>query len=361
MFEARFFDGKSAAERRVGIRFSETAVAIDGEGVNAEWPFARVDAERRHGGHALRYRDDADARLVLPDTFEIRMALKRAGLSPGARQTRDMMRVGMVLAAVTLFFVGVIFVAMPLAAEPLAKRTPLRLEQQFGDNLQRQIQVWMKPCESTSTADAALAPLAQRLADEADLPFAIELSFVKTPMPNAFTLPGGRVLVTSGLLETLDNPDELAAVLAHEYGHVHARDSMAALYRNMGLGVFLEAVTGGSGLAQQLVLLGGQLAELRFTRTQEEQADAFALQLMADAGYNPEALARAFEAIDARAAELRESDADLDIPDWMLSHPNIDARIATARAAARPARSETLPADAWLAVRAACAATPTPN
>ncbi|HYD73581.1 MAG TPA: M48 family metalloprotease, partial [Candidatus Binatia bacterium] len=139
-------------------------------------------------------------------------------------------------------------------------------------------------------------------------------------------------------------------------GHVHARDSMVGLYRNMGLGIFLEAVTGGSGVAQQLVLLGGQLAELRFTRAQEERADAFALRLMADAGYNPEALARAFEAIEARAEEMRESDIDLDVPDWMLTHPNIDARIAAARAAATPARGEALTPDEWNSIRGACAA-----
>lgn len=356
MFEARFFDGKSAAERRVNVRVGDAAVSIEGDGVSAEWPIAEIEVERRHGGHGLKWRKDPDARLVLPDTFEVRMELRRAGLSGTARQTRDMLKVAGALVAITLLFVGFIFVGMPLAAEPLAQRTPVRLEEQFGDNLERQIAIWMKPCESTATADAALAPLAQRLAEHANLPFEIKLSFVRTPMPNAFTLPGGRVLVTSGLLETLDSPDELAAVLAHEYGHVQARDSMTGLYRNMGLGIFLEAVTGGSGIAQQLVLLGGQLAELRFTRTQEERADAFALQLMADAGYNPEALARAFEAIDERAGELRESDIELDTPEWMLSHPDIRARIAAARAAAVPARGEALPADAWASVRAACAA-----
>lgn len=281
------------------------------------------------------------------------MDLKRLGLANGARQTARILTVGAIVGAITLAFIAIIFVVMPLAAEPLAQRTPPHVEERFGDNLERQVALWMKPCGDTTDASAALAPLAERLQSEANLPFNVELSFVRTPMPNAFTLPGGRVLVTSGLVETLENPDELAAVLAHEFGHVHARDSMVGLYRNMGLGIFLEAVTGGSGLAQQLVLLGGQLAELRFTREQEQRADAFALRLMADAGYNPEALARAFEAIDERAGELR--DEDVDLPDWMLSHPNIDARIATARAAAAPARGEALTASEWASIRAACA------
>lgn len=356
MFEGRFFDGKVAAERAVRVCASNSAIVIEGDGVNAEWPFAKVEVEQRHNGHRLTCTEDPDARLVLPDSFEVRMELKRLGLTGGRRQARNFMKLGLVLATVTLLLVGIIFVAMPLAAEPLAQRTPPDVEEQFGQNLERQIQVWMKPCARTEDADAAIAPLAERLAGAGNLPFEVRLTFVETPMPNAFTLPGGRVLVTSGLVETLDSPDELAAVLAHEFGHVAARDSMIGLYRNMGLGIFLEAVTGGSGIAQQIVLLGGQMAELRFTRSQEERADAFALQLMARAGYNPEALARAFEAIDARAGELREEDVDLDLPDWMLSHPNIDARIAAARAAAVPARAETLAPDAWASIRSACKA-----
>jgi beta-barrel assembly-enhancing protease len=356
MYEGRFFDGKTAAERRVQVRFSDTAVHIEGDDIALEWPKGQVDVDHRHGGHQLTSSADIDARLVLPDTFDIRMELKRHGLSASKRQARRTLKIAGALLVATLVFLGLIFVAMPLAAEPLAQRTSPELEEQFGANLERQIQFWMQPCDNTATADAAIAPLAERLAATGDLPFEVKLSFVDTPMPNAFTLPGGRVLVTRGLVETLDNPDELAAVLAHEYGHVHARDSMVGLYRNMGLGIFLEAVTGGSGVAQQLVLLGGQLAELRFTRAQEERADAFALRLMADAGYNPEALARAFEAIDARAEELRESDVEVDVPDWMLTHPNIDARIAAARAAATPARGEALSADEWNSIRAACAA-----
>ena len=356
MFEGRFFDGKVAAERRVNVRFTETSVHIEGDGVALEWPLGQVDVEQRHDGRQLTHGSDLDARLILPDSFDVRMELKRVGLTSGKRQTRQAFRVAAALAIATLLFLGLIFVVMPLAAEPLAQRTPRRVEEQFGANLERQIQFWMKPCSNTETADAAIAPWAQRLAETGDLAFDVKLTFVDTPMPNAFTLPGGRVLVTRGLIETLDDPDELAAVLAHEFGHVQARDSMVGLYRNMGLGVFLEAVTGGSGVAQQIVLLGGQLAELRFTRDQEQRADAFALRLMAEAGYNPEALARAFEAIDARADDLRESDVDVDVPDWMLTHPNIDARIAAARAAATPARGEVLSADAWTAIRAACAA-----
>lgn len=356
MYEGRFFDGKVAREHHVRVNFTGRALVIEGDGVAAEWPANKVEARRQQHEHRITSKTDPDARLIVPHSYQFAADLTRLGVIGPARERRRALLVGGVLVGVGALIAAIIFVLVPMAAEPLAARTPLYVEEQFGDNLQRQVLVMMRPCKETEAADLAIEPLVDELAHLSETPFDVRVTFVRTPMPNALTLPGGRVLVTSGLLETLENPDELAAVLAHELGHVHARDSMVALYRNAGLGIFLEAITGGTGLAQQIILLGGQLAELRYSRAQEQRADAFALRLMADAGYDPEALARAFEAIGGRAEELRNSDLELDAPEWLLTHPNLGARIAAARAAARPATEVTLDAPAWNEVRAGCAA-----
>lgn len=356
MYEGRFFDGKVAREHRVRVRFTENALVIEGEGIAAEWPANKVEARRQQHEHRLTSKTDQDARLVVLHSYQFAADLTRLAVIGPAREARRWMLLGGVLVGVSALIGATIFVFLPMAAEPLAHRTPLYVEEQFGENLQQQVLVMLRPCKETSVADLAVEPLVDELAHVSGTPFDVRVTFVRTPMPNALTLPGGRVLVTSGLLETLESPDELAAVLAHELGHVQARDSMVSLYRNAGLGIFLEAITGGTGLAQQLILLGGQLAELRYTRAQEQRADAFALKLMADAGYDPEALARAFEAIGGRAEELRESDLESEGPEWMLTHPNLNARIAAARAAARPATGLALDAQAWNQVRAACAA-----
>jgi beta-barrel assembly-enhancing protease len=355
MFDARFFDGKTAVERAVRVRAEADALAIEGDRVSASWPRRSIEVHRQRGLYRLTSKQDPDARLVLAHTPEIEAELTRLGLAGARHAARRALLLGVPLVAAGAMLAAIIFVLMPMSAEPLAARTPLHVEDQFGENLQRQVQVVLRPCRDTGAADAAIAPLTATLAEAAGAPFDITLTFVRTDIPNALALPGGRVLVTSGLLDTLEQPDELAAVLAHEIGHVRARDSMVSLYRHMGLGLLLEAVTGGSGIAQQIVLLGGQLAELRFTREQEMRADVVALETMARAGYDPEALARAFEAIVGRAEEMKDLDLGVEAPEWLLSHPNIEARIARARAAAQPARAETLSPEAWGAVRAACA------
>jgi predicted Zn-dependent protease len=237
------------------------------------------------------------------------------------------------------------------------------VEAQLGENLARQVHVFMRPCAKTEAADAAIAPMVEMLAEAGDPGFPITLTFVREDAPNALALAGGQVMVTSGLLETLESPDELAAVVAHEIGHVKSRDGMIALYRNAGLGILLELITGGSGIAQQIVMVGGQLTELSYTRTQEARADRVAIAIMGDAGLDPAALARAFERLKVFSEDEQEKERpaskavrDLRIPEWLKSHPDIDNRIVRARAAARPARTVAMSDEAWAIVREACAA-----
>src|SRR5258707_197819 len=69
---------------------------------------------------------------------------------------------------------------------------------------------------------AAVQKLVGELQTVAQLPIAPDPAVLRSTVPNAFALPGGRVYVLSGLLATSQNPDELAGVLAHELGHVRS-------------------------------------------------------------------------------------------------------------------------------------------
>jgi beta-barrel assembly-enhancing protease len=355
MSAARFFDGLSAAERAVRVRPGEGGLHLDGEGFSEFWLAADVVVLEQRGQFRLGVKSAPDARLILernPETEAILRQLEVLSVKKAAQ--RGAILVGALVGA-SAILLAIIFIGAPLAAGPLARSTPREVEAQMGENLAGQAQLFFRPCENAA-ADTAIAPLVARLEAAAAPGFAIELTFVRHPAPNAMALPGGRVMVTSALLETLEQPDELAAVLAHEFGHVHARDGMVSLYRNAGLGIVLEAVTGGSGVAQQVILLAGQLADLRYTRAQEERADEFALAAMARAGYDPEALARAFARLDAYVEEKREKgpDIDIDAPEWMFSHPDLGKRIVAARAAAAPARFAAFSPEQWNIVHAAC-------
>jgi len=107
---------------------------------------------------------------------------------------------------------------------------------------------------------------------------------VDDPMPNAFALPNGDIAITKSLLTKIDGPDALAAILAHEVGHVVKRHSVRQLCQNLGL-IALVQLYLGMGLGDVAILgsaaeFGSTFMSLKYSRDFEHEADEFALQQM---------------------------------------------------------------------------------
>jgi predicted Zn-dependent protease len=117
----------------------------------------------------------------------------------------------------------------------------------------------------------AVNDLGKRLSRESKYPFEFHIAQDKTI--NAFALPGGIVVVNSGLIAATRRPEELAGVLAHEIQHVEQRHSLRAAFKQLGLRGLWALVTGdiGSSVLGQTAL---QLTALKFSRDDEASADA---------------------------------------------------------------------------------------
>jgi predicted Zn-dependent protease len=116
----------------------------------------------------------------------------------------------------------------------------------------------------------------------------------KTDELNAYCMPGGRIMVYSGLIEKLDLTDaELATVMAHEVAHAlreHTRERVSRAYGQQLVLQGVAAVTGVSeGTANIANMIGQVTFQLPFGRDQESEADTIGLELMARAGYDPRA------------------------------------------------------------------------
>ncbi|MBN1958276.1 MAG: M48 family metalloprotease [Desulfuromonadales bacterium] len=119
-----------------------------------------------------------------------------------------------------------------------------------------------------------------------------QFKVVNDSSPNAFALPGGYIAITRGLLITMENEAQLAAVLAHEVGHVTARHSVQELQRSSLIGTtvgLLSALAGGTGYGELLTQVGGLTADLlskSYSRDQEYEADSLSVDYLIRAGYS---------------------------------------------------------------------------
>src|SRR6056300_857453 len=158
-----------------------------------------------------------------------------------------------------------------------------------------------------------------------------EINVIDSELINAFCMPGGKIVVYSGLINKLDaTDDELAAVIGHEIAHAlreHGRERMSsALVQQVGIlgfAIFLSNQD-GSFLSKQAILQGVALGTTLFfalpnSREQEREADKIGLELAARAGYNPLAAVSLWRKMD----EL----SDMQPPEFLSTHPSNQSRI----------------------------------
>ncbi|ANU08194.1 M48 family metalloprotease [Paraurantiacibacter namhicola] len=167
------------------------------------------------------------------------------------------------------------------------------------------------------------------------------VTLLNSSVNNAFAVPGGYVYVTRQLVTLMNNEAELAGVLGHEVGHVAARHSakrQAAAQRNSVLGVLgavlTGAVLGNNPLGQQLqqgFLQGSQLLTLRYSRSQELEADALGVEYLTSAGYDPRAMGTVLQSLAAQnALDASLQGRDATIPEWASTHPDPASRVQNA-------------------------------
>lgn len=168
-----------------------------------------------------------------------------------------------------------------------------------------------------------------------------EVNVERNDQLNAYCMPGGKIMVYSGLIEKLNaTDDELAAVIGHEIAHAlreHGRERMSQAYvQQFGLQALAAIVTKGTSTAvgnasMQAAGLGSQLFfALPNSREQERESDRIGLELAARAGYNPDAAVSLWQKMEAQGGSKP--------PEFLSTHPASENRITELRALAPKVR-----------------------
>ncbi|RLB69816.1 MAG: peptidase M48 [Deltaproteobacteria bacterium] len=176
----------------------------------------------------------------------------------------------------------------------------------------------------------------QKLAAVSDRKLPYEFNVINDSTPNAWALPGGKIVINRGLLVELNSEAELAAVLGHEIVHAAARHGAKGMER----GMMLQGAIVAAGMASQnseygVLAIGGagiaaQLITQKYSRSAESEADFYGMKYMSRAGYDPRA------AIDLQQTFVRLSKSGKS--SWLdglfASHPPSQERVDANRTTA---------------------------
>ena len=255
--------------------------------------------------------------------------------------------VGWSLAA-TLSIVTVIWIGVPLAADRLTPLLPQTFERRLGDVAEQQVKILFggTVCESAS-GQAAFTKLVDAVRESAGLDTSIQSHVLATPVPNAFALPGGKVYVFSGLLAKADNADEVAGVLAHEFGHLRHRDNMRNLIYNGGTSFLIGLLFGDITGSGALIFASRSLVTASYTREAEQNADTFAIDVMHRLGRPTKPMGELIFRVTGK-----QGDKTLSI---LSSHPLTEDRLKRMSEEDRPPSGQPLLTKAeWASLKAIC-------
>jgi metalloendopeptidase OMA1, mitochondrial len=158
--------------------------------------------------------------------------------------------------------------------------------------------------------------------------FVWKVSLIRKNEANAFCLPGGKIVVYTGILPLTRNDAGLATVLGHEVAHATAEHVAERLERNHLTEVAAAIIAGGTaftpGQFVRIEALVGVGASLPFSRAQESEADHIGLVYMARAGYNPRQAVAFWE-------RMRRASQGHEPPEFLSDHPSDAHRVARVR------------------------------
>lgn len=155
-----------------------------------------------------------------------------------------------------------------------------------------------------------------------------EFNTVEDPTVNAWCMPGGKVVVYTGLLPVTKDENGLAVVLGHEIAHAvarHGNERMTQQMKAQGLGTVLSVAVSGSPASTQNVFMSvfgiaGNLSLLKYSRGHETEADKIGLVFMALAGYDPNESIAFWE-------RMSKLSGNAQVPVFLSTHPSDDQRI----------------------------------
>jgi Zn-dependent protease with chaperone function len=326
---ARYFDGVHSLVHPVSVTIDADRLVVTGDTVARSETIDAVFISERIGRtpRFLRFPDGAFCEVSELDALHALVAehgLESSNVSRWEGSSRIALAAVALIAALA---VGGYLYGVPLLARSTADSLPAgaldRLSQQTLAILDRTV---LERTQITRPYQDQIREAFGRLRRPGGARMPIEFRKSSAIGANAFALPSGVIVVTDDLVVLASSPIEVAAVLAHEAGHVVRRHGLRKMIQSSVVSLFITWYIGDvSALAASAPTA---LLEARYSRDLEREADEYAARVLRDSGISPSVLA---DMLDRLSKEHRENAAVGGAFAYLSSHPPTDERMSMLR------------------------------
>jgi len=233
-------------------------------------------------------------------------------------------RQGILSAGSIYFIIGITFsvialaamlyvYVLPWAAEKATVLVPVETEISLGESITENL---TGESITNDSVNYYLEKFVGRL--DLDKTYPIKVKVIVSEEINAFAIPGGNIFIYSGLLEKMESPEELVALIGHEVTHVTERHSLKSILRSVASSLLFAVLLGdASGLASQ----ADQFKQLDYSRELETEADKNGLAIMVKNKVDPEGMLKLLHILKRENEEMPQ------LMKYLSTHPDTEARI----------------------------------
>jgi len=331
---ATFYDGQVAVGRPVHVELRDDGLALTSsngdDGVFITWVWSQLCLADEDGVPvSMTLKPDAasSARLKISDSQIIAAILERAPqLQAGRRRVSRIRRRGLIIGITIGALAALVLVVLPNLVTPVASLVGEATRERWGAGLTTQIIAhYQDDTEANSCRNNAgrrsIDNLMRQLTTASFTDQQIQVFVIPSHTANALAVPGGRIVLFSGMVSMVESPDELAGILAHELAHILLNHPVEGVVHSIGLSAIADLLTGGGGVAA--ADFASHLVEMKYSREQEMEADDTALLILAAAGLRADGFDRVMRRFAEQENEL--------VPEFLSTHPASEARAAKAR------------------------------
>lgn len=232
---------------------------------------------------------------------------------------------GSLVASCLLFIAGLVlafFIFRNTIIKKVAQQMPMSYQESIGKPL-FEAHLQSERMLVSDTLNKYLSELTKPLVNNLqDTNYHFRFAVIDKDDINAFALPGGYVVINSGLLTKADSPDEVAGVLAHEISHVVHRHHLRGVFNQLGSFYVLSMFFGDVSILGNLIDIGANLESLSFSREFETESDLEGFKLALASGYSKDGFTTFFKKLQ------KEHEGSNSFLAYLNTHPDTGNRIS---------------------------------